>query len=108
LQTMIELIMESFIKELQQIKEQQKELADRESLVKALLKESMEQEGIDKQETDYGTVYAQRRSQKEYSSAIMAMETQLKEAKKLADDLGDYTIVSTKESLVFNLPKELF
>ena len=105
---MIELIMESFIKELQQIKEQQRELADRESLVKAWLKKAMEEEGIDKQETDYGTVYVQRRSQKEYSPAIMAMETQLKEAKKLADDLGDYTIVSTKESLVFNLPKELF
>ena len=105
---MIELIMESFIKELQQIKEQQKELADRESLVKAWLKKAMEEEGIDKQESDYGTVYVQRRSQKEYSPAIMAMETQLKEAKKLADDLGDYTIVSTKESLVFNLPKELF
>jgi len=105
---MIELIMEGFIKELQQIKEQQKELADRESLVKAWLKKAMEEEGIDKQETDYGTVYVQRRSQKEYSPAIMAMETQLKEAKKLADDLGDYTIVSTKESLVFNLPKELF
>ena len=54
---MIELTMESLIKELQQIKEQQKELSSRESLVKALLKESMEQEGIDKQETDYGTVY---------------------------------------------------
>ena len=105
---MIELIMESFIKELQQIKEQQKELADRESLVKAWLKKAMEEEGIDKQESDYGTVYVQRRSQKEYSPQIMAMETQLKEAKKLADDLGDYTIVSTKESLVFNLPKELF
>ena len=105
---MIELTMESLIKELQQIKEQQKELSSRESLVKALLKESMEQEGIDKQETDYGTVYVQRRSQKEYSPAIVAMETELKEAKKLADDLGDYTIVSTKESLVFNLPKELF
>ena len=105
---MIELIMKSFIKELQQIKEQQKELADRESLVKAWLKKAMEEEGIDKQESDYGTVYVQRRSQKEYSPAIMAMETELKEAKKLADDLGDYTIVSTKESLVFNLPKELF
>ena len=105
---MIELIMESFIKELQQIKEKQKELADRESLVKTWLKESMEKEGIDKQETDYGAVYIQRRSQKEYSPTIMAMEAELKEAKKLADDLGDYTIVSTKESLVFNAPKELF
>jgi len=105
---MIELIMEGFIKELQQIKEQQKELADRESLVKAWLKKAMEEEGIDKQESDYGTVYVQRRSQKEYSPQIVAMEAELKEAKKLADDLGDYTIVSTKESLVFNLPKELF
>ena len=105
---MIKLTIENLIQELQQTKEQQKELADRESLIKALLKESMEQEGIDKQETDYGTVYFQRRSQKEYSPQIVAMETQLKEAKKLADDLGDYTIVSTKESLVFNLPKELF
>jgi len=33
---------------------------------------------------------------------------QLKEAKKLADDMGDYQTLGFKESLVYMPPKELF
>jgi hypothetical protein len=34
------------------------------------------------------------------------MEASLKELKKLKDDIGDYEIVKTTESLVFNLPSK--
>jgi hypothetical protein len=36
------------------------------------------------------------------------MEAELKAAKKLKDDLGDFTIVSFKDSLVYMPPKDLF
>ena len=32
----------------------------------------------------------------------------LKEAKKLADDMGDYQTLGFKESLVYTVPKDLF
>jgi hypothetical protein len=36
------------------------------------------------------------------------MEIALKEAKKLADDMGDYQTLGFKESLVYTAPKDLF
>jgi hypothetical protein len=41
---------------------------------------------------------------------VKAMEKELKAAKKLKDDLGDFTIVKTTSSLVFTpiSPEELF
>jgi hypothetical protein len=41
-------------------------------------------------------------------ASIKRMEIELKEAKKLADDLGDYQTLGFKESLVYMPPKELF
>jgi hypothetical protein len=36
------------------------------------------------------------------------MEEELKAAKKLKDDLGDYEILGFKDSLVYTPPKDLF
>jgi hypothetical protein len=40
--------------------------------------------------------------------SIKRMEIELKAAKKLADDMGDYQTLGFKESLVYMPPKELF
>jgi hypothetical protein len=53
-------------------------------------------------------VRIQRRYEKDYGPEIRTMEGELKEAKKLKDDLGDFTIMSFKDSLVYTPPKELF
>ena len=96
------------VKQLAEIKAKQKELAETESSLKKQIMELMEQADSNSETTDYGTVRIQRRQEKGYSDAIREAEIDLKERKKLADDLGDYTILSVKESLVFNPPKDLF
>jgi hypothetical protein len=53
-------------------------------------------------------VRIQRRADKGYSASIKRMEIELKEAKKLADDMGDYQTLGFKESIVYMPPKELF
>jgi hypothetical protein len=100
--------MEELIKQLEAIKAKQKELKEQEETVKESLLEAMLEEGVDKQDSDYGTVRIQRRQDKDYGQTIASMEKELKEAKKLADDLGDYTVVGIKESIVFVPPKDLF
>ena len=96
------------VKQLAEIKAKQKELAETESSLKEQIMELMGQADSNFETTDYGTVRIQRRQEKDYGSAIREAEIDLKERKKLADDLGDYTILSVKESLVFNPPKDLF
>ena len=70
----------------------------------------MEEEGLEKETGPYGTIRIQRRSEKDYGEEVKAMEKELKAAKKLKDDLGDFTIVKTTSSLVFTpiSPEELF
>jgi hypothetical protein len=93
---------------LERIKESQKALAAEEVVCKEKLMEMMKEEGLDKEESAYGTVRIQRRADKGYSASIKKMEIELKEAKKLADDMGDYQTLGFKESLVYMPPKELF
>jgi hypothetical protein len=98
----------ALVQALERIKESQKALSAEEVVCKEKLMEMMKEEGIDKGESAYGTVRIQRRAEKEYNVFIKGMETELKAAKKLADDLGDYQTLGFKESLVYMPPKELF
>lgn len=96
------------IKALEDIKARQKSLDEAEAEIKRQLLELMKQNGSDKEETDYGSVRIQRRQEKDYGSKLRSMEIELKEAKKLADDMGDYKVIGVKESLVFVPPKAIF
>jgi hypothetical protein len=99
---------EALIEELGTIKTQQKALAEKEALCKAELMEAMQEDGLEKEESPYGTVRIQRRHEKDYGPEVRMMEEELKATKKLKDDLGDYQSLGFKESLVYTLPKELF
>jgi hypothetical protein len=96
------------LKELETIKTNQKALAAREETCKADILELMKEEGAESCDSPHGTIRLQRRNEKDYGGEIRNMEIALKEAKKLADDMGDFSILSVKESLVFTLPKEVF
>jgi cytochrome c556 len=100
--------MQELLKELEQIKAQEKTLNDREALCKEALFKMMQEAGIEKEESPYGTVRIQRRCEKYYGAEVRAMEEELKAAKKLKDDLGDYDAINFKHSLVYLPPKELF
>jgi hypothetical protein len=99
---------QDLIKELEAIKANQKALAEKEALCKEELMAVLKENGLEKEESPYGTVRIQRRADKEYNVFIKGMETELKAAKKLADDLGDYQTLGFKESLVYTAPKDLF
>ena len=101
-------IINSLIERLERIKAQQKTLATEETACKEALMDAMKEEGLEKEESAYGTVRIQRRADKGYSASIKRMEIELKEAKKLADDMGDYQTLGFKESIVYMPPKELF
>lgn len=97
------------LKELSKIKADQQALSDMESECKADIKQLLEDNGLDDYKSeDYGTIRLQRKAQKQYGEDLQAMEHELKLAKKLADDLGDYNILDHKESIVYCPPKELF
>lgn len=91
---------------LESIKLQQKVLNEAEALCREEIQQFMQDNGIEKESTTHGSVRLQQRANKQYNDIIVRMEQELKEAKKLADDLGDYKILSYKESLVYSLPKE--
>jgi hypothetical protein len=99
---------EDLLKELEGIKAKQKALAEKEALCKADIMEAMQEDGLEKEESPYGTVRIQRRYEKDYGPEVRTMEEELKGAKKLKDDLGDYQIMGFKDSLVYTPPKELF
>jgi hypothetical protein len=92
---------EDLLKELETIKANQKALAEKEALCKAEIMEAMQEDGLEKEESPHGTVRIQRRYEKDYGPEIRTMEQELKEAKKLKDDLGDYQLLGFKESLVY-------
>ena len=96
------------LKELESIKASQKALAEKEAQCKEDLLELMKENGIEKEETEYGYIRLQRRYEKDYGAQIRTMEVELKEAKKLADDMGNYEVLGFKESLVYTPPKDLF
>jgi hypothetical protein len=93
-------------KKLESIKLQQKVLNEVEALCREEIQQFMHENGIEKEATTHGSVRLQQRANKQYNDIIVHMEQELKETKKLADDLGDYKILSYKESLVYSLPKE--
>jgi hypothetical protein len=99
---------EDLLKELETIKANQKALAEKEALCKADIMEAMQEDGLEKEESPYGTVRIQRRYEKDYGPEVRAMEEELKASKKIKDDLGDYQLLGFKESLVYTPPKELF
>jgi len=99
---------EDLLKELEEIKARQKALAEKEALCKADIMEAMQEDGLEKEESPYGTVRIQRRYEKDYGPEVRTMEEELKTAKKLKDDLGDYQIMGFKDSLVYTPPKDLF
>jgi hypothetical protein len=100
---------QDLIKELEHIKAAQKALAEKEARLQRRTNGSAKRDMvIDKEESPYGTVRIQRRAEKDYGGEIRSMEIALKEAKKLADDMGDYQILGFKESLVYTVPKDLF
>jgi hypothetical protein len=88
------------------IKAAQKAYEEKESFFKDLLMKALKEEGLEKESTDDGSVRIQTRSEKNYGEEVKRMEASLKELKKLKDDIGDYEIVKTTESLVFNLPSK--
>jgi hypothetical protein len=98
----------SLIKELAGIKAKQKALALEETFNKEILIKALKEQGIEKEDTDHGSVRIQRRSEKDYGEEVRQQEASVKELKKLKDDIGDFTVISTKESLVYTLPKDLF
>jgi hypothetical protein len=89
-----------------EIKKKQKALADREKLLREELLELMLEQGIDNGSCKSGSVHIQRRQEKDYGDYIRSLEVAYKEAKKLADDLGDYKVLNAKETLVFKLATE--
>jgi len=99
---------QDLLKELEGIKANQKALAEKETLCKEELMAVLKEHGLDKQDSPYGNVRIQRRAEKDYGAEIRSMEIALKEAKKLADDMGDYQTLGFKESLVYTAPKDLF
>lgn len=95
------------VKALEDVKARQKALAESEADLKEQLLEIMTMENINKLETNYGSVRIQKRTEKIYGPEVLKMEKELKEAKKLADDMGDYTNGTVKSSLVFTPPGSL-
>ena len=96
------------IEKLAVIKAAQKVYAEKETFYKDLLMKFLKECDLEKEDTEHGSVRIQRRSEKDYGEEVRQQEASLKQLKRLKDDIGDFTVVSTKESLVFNLPKDLF
>jgi len=96
---------ESLMERLQEIKEEQKTLADAECFIKGLISSWLEEEDLEKYESEHCTIRLQSRNTKDYGPAFRAQEAELKALKKLKDDLGDYKVVSTETSLVYAAPK---
>lgn len=98
----------ALLKELEDIKARQKALSEKEAQCREDIFVLMQEQGLEKEDTDYGSIRLQRRYEKDYGEAIKMLERQLKEAKKLAEDMGDYAIVGHKDTLVYIPPKEPF
>jgi hypothetical protein len=96
---------DNLMKRLQEIKEEQKTLTDAEFFVKGLICSWLEEKALQKYDNEHCTVRLQARNKKDYGSELRAKEAELKELKKLKDDLGDYKVVSTETSLVYAAPK---
>ena len=96
---------ESLMERLQEIKQEQKSLNEQEGIVKEYIRAWLEEDDLDKYESEHCTVRLQARSKKKYNAAYEQQEADLKATKKLLDDLGDYEVVSMETSLVYAAPK---
>jgi hypothetical protein len=96
---------ESLTQRLQEIKEEQKSLNEQEVVVKEFIRALLEEDGLDKYESEHCTVRFQSRSKKKYNAAYEQQEADLKAAKELLDSLGDYEVVPLEASLVYAAPK---
>jgi hypothetical protein len=96
---------ESLMERLQEIKEEQKSLNEQEVIVKEYIRAWLEEDDLDKYESEHCTVRLQARNKKKYNAAYEQQEADLKATKKLLDDLGDYEVVSVETSLVYAAPK---
>lgn len=98
-------IIYDLMNELSQIVAQKKKLEAQEEELKATLIEAMRNEGLESISLDEGKAHIQKRAEKDYGEEIRELEIALKERKNLADDMGDFTVLSQKASIVFSLPK---
>lgn len=108
---MIDTYQEALVEMLQsmdKIKAKQLELTKQEQELRAKLVHFMHKHHIEKEDTSYGTIRLQQRNVKNYGEAVSILEKQLKEAKELAEALGDYEVVSKKEVLVYTPPSSPF
>lgn len=103
-------LLESTAEALATIKQQQKALAEEETALKDTLQTLLANPALKpwRKEPDIpsitvsaGNVRIQSRVAKRYNDDIIAMETALKEAKQLANDMGDYDVISSTDSVVF-------
>lgn len=98
-------MIEDLVAALAAIKAGMKALEEKEEEVKARLSEEMLEAGLSSINSNEGSVRLQSRVEKIYGKEIKEMEAALKQAKKLADDMGDYEEGKTKTSIAFNFPK---
>ena len=96
---------ESLMQRLQEIKEEQKSLNEQEGIVKESIRALLEEDGLDKYESEHCTVRLQARNKKKYNAAYEQQEADLKAAKELLDSLGDYEVVPLEASIVYAAPK---
>lgn len=103
-------LLESTAEALATIKQQQKALAEEETALKDTLQTLLANPALKpwRKEPDIpsitvsaGNVRIQSRVAKRYNDDIIAMETALKEAKQLANDMGDYDVIGSTDSVVF-------
>lgn len=103
-------LLESTAEALATIKQQQKALAEEEAALKDTLQTLLANPALKpwRKEPDIpsitvsaGNVRIQSRVAKRYNDDIIAMETALKEAKQLANDMGDYDVIGSTDSVVF-------
>jgi len=92
------------LRDLEKIKAQQKYLDEQEASCRCQVVAFMENNGIDKESTDYGSVHLQSKQKKIYPQHIRELENQFKEAKKLADAMGDYESQIQGNTLVYTPP----
>jgi hypothetical protein len=100
---------EELLKELSTIKTNLQAMTDLETECKADIQQLLADNGLDSYKSElHGNIRLQNRAQKDYGEEIQAMEDELKIRKKLADDLGDYKVLTQKQSIVYSPPKDLF
>lgn len=94
----------TMLEKMETIKAKQAALAKEEQELRDQVMQFMKEYGIEKEDTSHGTIRLQQRSVKSYGEAVSILEKQLKEAKELAEIMGDYEVTSKKQVLVYSPP----